>query len=184
MANVIHFDQGKTVSGEVEYVLVGAGLPRTGTLSTMTALELLLPGRCHHMTRTFSSLADHEFWHQASQGQLKDQDWREFIRASKLSASVDFPMSLYWRDLARLYPQAKVILTVRDPVRWYHSVRNTIRQFEITLRDSLLGAPLRYLATKQCLITLNHSKVHQLSERRQFNYCCLLRLLWPNLPRA
>ena len=26
-------------------------------------------------------------------------------------------MSLYWRDLARLYPRAKVLLTVRDPAR-------------------------------------------------------------------
>ena len=147
MANVIHFDQGKTVSGEVEYVVVGAGLPRTGTLSTMTALELLLPGRCHHMTRTFSNQAEQEFWHQASQGQLKDQDWREFIKARKLSASVDFPMSLYWRDLARLYPEAKVILTVRDPVRWFTSVRNTIRQVCSFMQESWLGLPFRLLTS-------------------------------------
>ena len=41
-------------------------------------------------------------------------------RSERLSAAVDFPMSLYWRDLARMYPRAKVLLTVRDPVR--HSV--------------------------------------------------------------
>ena len=51
-------------------------------------------------------------------------------------------MSLYWRDLARLYPRAKVVLTVRDPVRWYNSVSNTIRQVSL-LSDSWLGAPLR-----------------------------------------
>ena len=28
-----------------------SGLPRTGTFSTFTALERLLPGRCHHMAR-------------------------------------------------------------------------------------------------------------------------------------
>ena len=28
-----------------------SGLPRTGTLSTYTALEMLLPGKCHHMLR-------------------------------------------------------------------------------------------------------------------------------------
>ena len=39
------------------------------------------------------------------------------LRTEQLSASVDFPMSLYWRDLARMYPRAKVLLTVRDPVR-------------------------------------------------------------------
>ena len=36
------------------------------------------------------------------------------LRTEQLSASVDFPMSLYWRDLAKLYPRAKVLLTVRD----------------------------------------------------------------------
>ena len=65
-----------------------------------------------------------------------------FIRDSQVSASVDYPMSLYWRDLARLQPEAKVILTVRDPVRWFHSVRNTIREVN-RLKDSWLGAPLR-----------------------------------------
>ena len=51
-------------------------------------------------------------------------------------------MSLYWRDLTRLYPEAKVVLTVRDPVRWFHSVRNTIREVN-RVRNSWLGAPLR-----------------------------------------
>ena len=96
------------------------------------------------MARTFRDPPPSEqlFWQRAERGDLTDQDWLEFIRASRLSASVDFPMSLYWRDLARLYPGAKVVLTVRDPVRWFHSVRNTIREFN-WFRDSWLGAPLR-----------------------------------------
>ena len=131
-------------SGEVEYVLIGAGLPRTGTFSTFTALEKVLPGRCHHMARTVRDPAPSEpaFWQRAAQGQLTDQDWLEFIRASRLSASVDFPMSLYWRDLARLYPRAKVVLTVRDPVKWYQSVKNTIREIN-RVRNSWLGTPMR-----------------------------------------
>ena len=54
---------------EVEFILIGAGsrlvkcsnleewhfafsgLPRTGTKSTYTALEMILPGKCHHMAR-------------------------------------------------------------------------------------------------------------------------------------
>ena len=126
----------------MEYVLIGAGLPRTGTLSTFTALEMLLPGRCHHMARTRNS-SDQEFWTRASLGQLSDQDWSDFIRDSQLSASVDYPMSLFWRDLARLYPGAKVVLTVRDPVKWYQSVGNTIRQYSELINESWLGAPLR-----------------------------------------
>ena len=51
-------------------------------------------------------------------------------------------MSLYWRDLARLYPRAKVVLTVRDPVRWNTSVRNTIREVVTYFGESWLGLPI------------------------------------------
>ena len=51
-------------------------------------------------------------------------------------------MSLYWRDLARLYPRAKVVLTVRDPVRWSTSVRNTIREVVTYFGESWLGLPI------------------------------------------
>ena len=114
----------KEVDHDVEFVLIGAGkvffhsdqntvdilgLPRTGTLSTWTALEQLLPGKCHHMLRAFMGPNDDQFWSRASRGELTDTDWKEFIRTERLSAEVDYPMSLYWRDLVRLYPNAKVL---------------------------------------------------------------------------
>ena len=51
-------DLSKTVTEPVSYVLIGAGLPRTGTLSTFTALERLLPGKCHHMIRAAQEPGD------------------------------------------------------------------------------------------------------------------------------
>ena len=33
---------------ESSLMVIGAGLPRTGTLSLMTALEMILHGECHH----------------------------------------------------------------------------------------------------------------------------------------
>ena len=36
-----------------------AGLPRTGTMSTYTALEMILPGKCHHMARCYTSFPLH-----------------------------------------------------------------------------------------------------------------------------
>lgn len=133
----------KQVNEDVEFILVGAGLPRTGTLSTWTALEKILPGKCHHMLRAFTGKNDGAFWTKASRGELSDEDWREFIRSEQLSACVDYPMSLFWKDLATLYPKAKVLLTVRDPVRWYTSVKNTIRNIQVFMSSSLLAAPLR-----------------------------------------
>ena len=152
----------KDCDEDVEYILIGAGkcwclilghdllyclsgLPRTGTMSTFTALEKILPGKCHHMVRAFSDKNDPQFWNKASRGQMTDEDMMQFIKTSKLAASVDFPMSLYWKDLARLYPNAKVLLNVRDPVKWFQSVRNTILQIVMLTQTSWLGLPFRLM---------------------------------------
>jgi hypothetical protein len=39
---------------------------------------------------------------------------------------VDWPGAAFYKDLTQRYLQARVILTVRDPDRWYDSARNTI----------------------------------------------------------
>jgi len=122
---------------EVEFLLIGAGLPRTGTLSTYTALEMVLPGKCHHMARvsTDKTTRNLDFWPKAVAGEVTEEEWRHFVREERLSASVDFPSSLLWKDLLKIYPNAKVLLNDRDPVRWYESVKNTIWQIQ-QLRNS------------------------------------------------
>jgi len=113
---------------EVEFILIGAGLPRTGTLSTFTALEMLLPGNCHHMARVVrdKTTRNSNFWPKAIRGEATREEWRHFVRDERLSAGVDFPTALFWRDLLDIYPNAKVLFTDRDPVRWYESSKNTI----------------------------------------------------------
>tara|TARA_R110002060_G_scaffold11825_9_gene17017 strand:+ start:387 stop:992 length:606 start_codon:yes stop_codon:yes gene_type:complete len=44
-------------------------------------------------------------------------------------AAVDWPGAAFWEDLWQIYPDAKVILTVRDPEDWYRSVGMTIRDW-------------------------------------------------------
>ena len=66
-------------------------------------------------------------------------------------------MSLYWKDLARLYPNAKVILTVRDPVKWYQSVRSTIREI-IRFRETLSFQPLRVIQKIMGTLATNVSR--------------------------
>ena len=66
----------KEVTEDVEFILIGAGLPRTGTLSTWAALERILPGKCHHMLRGVTGPSDPAFWTRAARGDLGDEDWR------------------------------------------------------------------------------------------------------------
>ena len=78
-----------------------------------------------------------DFWLAAVGGGVTDEQWRTFVRDERLSGGVDYPLSLFWKDLIRIYPNAKVattntqeapqvLLSDRDPVRWYESVKNTI----------------------------------------------------------
>ncbi|CAF1090353.1 unnamed protein product [Didymodactylos carnosus] len=54
----------------------------------------------------------------------EEYDWEEVF--SCYDATVGFPSCIYYEELVRRYPDAKVILGVRDPDKWYKSVKDTI----------------------------------------------------------
>jgi hypothetical protein len=102
--------------------VIGAGFGRTGTLSLKAALEQLGLGPAYHMAEVFAHPEHVPFWQAVGEGQLAEWDK---IFAGYQSA-VDWPASAFYRELMETYPDAKVILTVRDPERWYASGTNTI----------------------------------------------------------
>ena len=55
-----------------------------------------------------------------------DADWDAIYEG--YTATLDWPGAAFWRELADAYPEAKVLLTVRDPQDWYESYCETIRQ--------------------------------------------------------
>ena len=68
------------------------------------------------------------FWLKGVAGDVTKEEWKRLVKDKRLSAGVDDPVSLLWRDLVKIYPNSKMLLNDRDPVRWYESVRNTILQ--------------------------------------------------------
>jgi hypothetical protein len=102
--------------------VIGAGLGRTGTLTLKTALEKLGFGPCHHMLEVFANPQQVPFWNRAANGE--DVDWEEVF--GDYGASVDWPSAHFYAELADRYPDAKVILSLRDPGRWYESMAETI----------------------------------------------------------
>jgi hypothetical protein len=101
--------------------LIGAGLPRTGTLSLKVALEVLGIGPCYHMVNVLGNLDLVPPWRQALDG---DGQWEEIFQG--FEATVDWPGSYFYRELIDVYPNAKVLLTVRDGHVWTRSMRETI----------------------------------------------------------
>ena len=116
--------------------VIGAGFGRTGTTSLKAALEFLGFGSAYHMTEVFTHPAHVEFWEAARRGQRVD--WRSFF--SGYGVAVDWPACAFYEELMEAFPEAPVILTVRDPQRWYESARDTIYE----IRKASSGpAPVR-----------------------------------------
>ncbi|MBK9925894.1 MAG: sulfotransferase family protein [Anaerolineales bacterium] len=101
--------------------LIGAGFGRTGTLSLKKALELIGFGPCYHMDEMIRYPQHMDVWKAVAQG--KPVNWDDIFE--NYQSSLDFPASLYYRELLAAYPDAKVVLTVREPERWYQSMYET-----------------------------------------------------------
>ena len=102
--------------------VIGAGFGRTGTRALKAALERLGYGPCYHMSEVIEQPYRVRQWLEIGEGATPD--WEAIFAGYQ--ATMDWPAAAYWRELAEHYPDAKIILTVRDPQRWYDSVGATI----------------------------------------------------------
>jgi len=103
--------------------VIGAGFGRTGTLSLKTALNLL-GFRAYHMDQLVANLGrrDFDMWISLGEG---DSTGVSRVLGS-YTATTDFPACSYYKELLGLNPNAKVVLTLRDPEKWYQSCCETI----------------------------------------------------------
>lgn len=101
--------------------LIGAGLPRTATLTQRAALEILGFAPCYHMQNVFADMSEVARWRAALDGDLSPAEI-----LSGYPAEVDWPSSYYFRELLETYPDAKVLLSVRDGMSWAKSMQGTI----------------------------------------------------------
>jgi hypothetical protein len=114
--------------------VIGAGWARTGTTSTLGALEELGFGPCYTFYTILSVKQDHfQRWIDIYEG--KPADWPAMFEG--FNSVVDWPACDFYEQLLALSPEAKIILNVRDPNAWYESVKNTI--WENYVRMSGIG---------------------------------------------
>jgi Sulfotransferase domain len=102
--------------------VIGAGFGRTGTTSLKAALETLGFGASYRLTEVFKHPEHVAFWEAARRGERVD--WEGFF--SGYGVAVDWPACTFYGEIMEAFPGAPVILTIRDPDRWYESVRSTI----------------------------------------------------------
>ncbi len=102
--------------------VIGAGGPRTGTASLKDALEILGFGKCYHMEWLFNHPEEVKLWHDLFDD--KPVDIQKMFEG--FQSTVDFPGYLNYKKLFDAFPDSKVILSERDPEKWYESAVNTV----------------------------------------------------------
>ena len=116
--------------------VIGAGFGRTGTMSLKAALERLGFGPCFHMIDLIRDPTPLPYWQAAADGEKVD--WTEALDGWE--STIDWPGCTFWEEMAEIWPDAPVLLSVRDPEAWYRSTLNSIHEAkEMALRGELQG---------------------------------------------
>lgn len=108
--------------------LINTGLGRTGTTSLKAALDRLGLGPSFHMFDIVGDTPRLQQWERiVCDG--GSPDWAAVFDGYR--AAVDGPCALYYRQLREAFPDARMILTVRDAESWYRSTHDTLYQFAL-----------------------------------------------------
>eukprot|EP00042_Codosiga_hollandica_P028246 m.147074 g.147074 ORF g.147074 m.147074 type:complete len:223 (+) comp52722_c0_seq7:180-848(+) len=92
-------------------------------MSLRAAFLQLGLGPCYHMEEVFDHATSHgKFWLDAFAH--RDVDFKKFL--SGYGSGCDCPIAMFYSQLATEFPDAKFVLTVRDPDSWVKSVHSTI----------------------------------------------------------
>ena len=122
--------------------VIGAGFGRTGTMSLKVALETLGFGPCYHMTEVFEHPEHADLWLAAWRGE--PVKWDGFLNGYE--SLVDWPACTFYEDLMKQHPDAKILLSIREPDRWYESTRSTIYELSnIPTRSALSRATFYFI---------------------------------------
>ena len=115
--------------------VIGCGVGRTGTTSLKSAIEILYGNACYHMAEVIKS-SSYDFWTRASNNEnISPEEYKQVLKG--YCGVTDNPASMMWKELLEVYPDAKVVLAVRDPEEWYKSFKSTL--IYITPNSSLWG---------------------------------------------
>ena len=105
--------------------VIGAGFGRTGTTSLKVALKELGFGPSYTLSEVFRNPEHVRVWEAAGTAG-EEVAWEGFL--SGYGVAVDWPACSFYEQLMEAFPEASVILTVRDPAPWYESTRSTIHE--------------------------------------------------------
>ncbi|MEA5599133.1 sulfotransferase family protein [Rivularia sp. UHCC 0363] len=112
--------------------MIVAGMPRTGTESIKRALEILYGNhaRAYHMSEVLNRPKHLQVWADLAFERIQPEqvNWQEFLGG--YIATTDMPCALYFEQLAAAFPDAKIILSLRDGPR--RIIMQAVQKLSIT----------------------------------------------------
>jgi len=117
--------------------VIGAGLGRTGTKSLQAGLDIL-----GYKTYHFPLPEHAEKWAQFAEGKISCDAVLEMVARDGFTATCDNPPADVYAEQLKKYPNAKVVLTVRDSsAKWATSWRVLMHFIEVQERPFSLLYP-------------------------------------------
>ena len=106
--------ENKYTNNYETFKVLGVGLSRTGTLSLKAALTELLGGRCFHSIDILASSdqEDIDVVVSSSAGEMKPEDWKNYLLRKKYVAGTDIPVNTHYKDIMKAFPDVKIILKI------------------------------------------------------------------------
>ena len=159
--------------------VIGAGMGRTGTTSLKLALEFLLGGDCFH------------FLEYKDRPELMPP-WQSFVETLPLDtepevmpevsiaqcqslmpdyiACVDEPASFYWLPLSKAFPEALIILSVRDTESWWKSMHGLYQHRDREQEQPELISPerLKFLEFEEAMYGPEEKLITEAASKTQF----------------
>uniref|UniRef100_H2XX94 Sulfotransferase n=1 Tax=Ciona intestinalis TaxID=7719 RepID=H2XX94_CIOIN len=113
--------------------VIFAGYSKTGT-KTMNAAFLMLGYKTYDWLENYWYLGSE--WNRILTSGGTVEDFRRMYEG--VDAVVDAPANLYWEQILEAYPDAKVILTIREEESWIRSGRKQLHTIESNLILTLM----------------------------------------------
>ncbi|KAJ6540725.1 hypothetical protein B0H19DRAFT_1313523 [Mycena capillaripes] len=127
--------RGATRTVPMQVLVLGyfrTGTACDGSLAMQQALEMLGYTDTHHMMNILTNPLETEMWTEAINAKYFGQgkpygraEWDQLL--GHCQAVADNPSILFAEELLAAYPEAKVILTTREPEKWWKSYHESLQ---------------------------------------------------------
>ncbi|KAI9269073.1 P-loop containing nucleoside triphosphate hydrolase protein [Phascolomyces articulosus] len=129
--------------------VICASFGRSGTDSLRVALNKL-GYNTHHMRTMIADQSSATLFTQAYRHPEEEADWDHIYEG--YTAACDWPTVSFMTPLMKKYPDAKILLIVRDPDSWYQSIKNTVYKHHRKVAESSNGSMKNLLEMIQTIV--------------------------------